>query len=71
MDNLENLLSVDENMATVHSAPDEFSSGEKFMCFGIPFTQNHKNQTLCRSNFRVNRVKILNGRVKMKYPVKF
>ena len=43
----------------------------KLVRLGIQFTQNHKNQTLNRSNFRMNKVKILNGSVSTKCPVKF
>ena len=42
----------------------------KFVRLGIQFTQNHKNQTPSRSTLRVNRVKIMNGPLTTKCPVK-
>ena len=34
------------NVAYVHTAPDEFSTGRKFVRLGVLFTRNHLNRTI-------------------------
>ena len=59
----------------IHTAPDEFSTGWKFVRFGVEFTRNPLNRrkikTPSRSKLRVNNAKILNGPVWTNCPVKF
>jgi hypothetical protein len=48
----------------VYTVPDEFGTGLKFFCFGLPFTREPRNRTNLRSpnrtNSRVNRRKRTN-----------
>ena len=59
----------------IHTAPDEFSTGWKFVRFRVEFTRNPLNRrkikTPSRSKLRVNNAKILNGPVWTNCPVKF